>query len=77
MENKKFEAVLPIITAALTNEIIKKYGINESDALNKLYASEVYKLLEDESTKLWQYSTEMLLELFEREQSGNLILPEV
>ena len=77
MENKKFEAVLPIITAALTNEIIKKYGINEDDAINRLYASEVYKLLEDESTKLWQYSTEMLLELFCREQSGNLILPEV
>ena len=77
MGNEKFEAILPIITAALTNESIKKYGLNEDEAISRLYASEVYKLLEDERTKLWQYSTEMLLELLEREESGNLILPEV
>lgn len=77
MGSKKFEAILPIITAALTNEITKEYEIGEDDAISKLYASEIYKLLEDESTKLWQYSTEMLLELLRREESGNLILPEV
>ena len=41
------------------------------------YKSKIYKLLVKEETKLWQYSSEMIVELFDREQNGRLELPEV
>ena len=77
MESKKFEAMLPIITADLANAIVAEFNLEEDEAMKKLYSSKVYSLLENEQTKLWQYSTEMLLELYKRELKGVLELPEV
>lgn len=77
MEIRKFEAMLPIITADLTNAIGKEFGLDEDTAMNNLYSSRLYMLLETEDTKLWQYSTDMLLELYKRELNGILELPEV
>ena len=77
MESKKFEAMLPIITADLANAIVVEFNLEEDEAMKKLYSSKVYNLLENEQTKLWQYSTEMLLELYKRELKGVLELPEV
>jgi hypothetical protein len=43
-----------------------------------LYSSEVYKLLEDEKTKVWQYSTPLLYSLLKSEKKqGVFSLPEV
>lgn len=77
MENKRFEAILPIITAELISFIMKEESLGEDDAINRLYATRLYELLENEKTKVWQYSTYMLLELYNREKAGELILPEV
>ncbi len=77
VENKRFEVILPIITAELISFIMKEDSLGEDDAINRLYATRLYELLENEKTKVWQYSTYMLLELYNREKAGELILPEV
>ena len=77
MDKKRFDAMLPMITADLSNRIMQKYNLGEDKALSDLDKSQVYALLENEATKVWQYSTDMLLELYDREINGNLILPEV
>ena len=50
----------------------------ELDGLRKLYASNLYELMEREETKIWQYSTEKLYELFLEESStGKISFPQV
>ncbi len=78
MGQEQFTAIMPYISADLIGMIVKKQSISEADALSKLYASKLYAYLEKEDTKVWQYSTEMLYSLFEREQkTGELTFPDV
>ena len=78
MGHEQFAAIMPYISADLVNMIAQKQKITESDALNKLYSSRLYGLLEKEKTKVWQYSTEMLYSLFvKEEQTGSLVFPDV
>ena len=51
-------------------------NIKEVKAYNEYYAKS-YIVLEKEETKVWQYSSFMLAELFNEERSGRLVLPEV
>lgn len=78
MGHEQFAAIMPYISADLVNMIAQKQKITESDALNKLYSSKLYELLEKEETKVWQYSTGMLYSLFvKEEQTNNLVFPDV
>ncbi len=78
MGQEQFMAIMPYISADLISMIAKKQSISEKAALSKLYASKLYASLEQEDTKVWQYSTEMLYLLFEREQkTGELTFPDV
>ena len=78
MGHEQFVAIMPYISADLVNMIAQKQKITESDALNKLYSSKLYGLLEKEETKVWQYSTNMLYSLFvKEEQTNNLVFPDV
>ena len=78
MGHEQFVAIMPYISADLVNMIAQKQNITESDALNKLYSSRLYGLLEKEETKVWQYSTDMLYSLFvKEEQTGSLVFPDV
>lgn len=78
MGHEQFAAIMPYISADLVNMIAQKQKITESDALNKLYSSKLYGLLEKEETKVWQYSTNMLYSLFvKEEQTNNLVFPDV
>lgn len=56
---------------------MEKYGLDEDKAMNLFHRSELYKLLEKEDTKVWQYSSEMIVELFDRELKGKLEFLEV
>ena len=47
--------------------------VSEQDAIRLLYASRLYAALEDEQTKLWQYSTPMLCTLLNQELAGQRI----
>lgn len=78
MGHEQFIAIMPYISADLVSMIANKQNISEAEALNKLYSSKLYELLEKEETKVWQYSTDMLYALFtEEEQIGSLTFPDV
>jgi hypothetical protein len=77
VEKDKFSALLPVIVGALASKIIKEKNISDEDAFNKLYISALYTALENEKTKVWQYSIPKLYELWENEaETGQLLLPE-
>ena len=73
MGQEQFAELMPYISADLVYLIVKKQNIPEEDAIKKLYTSKLYASLEQEETKLWQYSTQMLYSLFEQEETtGNI-----
>ena len=77
MDRGTFEALLPVITAHLADRISTVENISEDKAIEMLYATGLYASLENEDTKVWQYSTEMLYELYQSEKAtGKLELPE-
>ena len=58
--------------------IVKKKNISEPDAITKLYNPKLYAALEQEDTKVWQYSTDMLYSLLEQEErTGEIEFPDV
>jgi hypothetical protein len=66
-----------VITASLTDIIAQRLNFSEQQAMEELYSSELYKVLEQEDTKVWYYSVPMLYELFKRErENGILLLPD-
>ena len=78
MSQEQFTAILPYISADLVSMIVRKKSISEEDAILKLYTSKLYVALEQEDTKLWQYSTQMLYSLLEQEeQTGSIRYPDV
>ena len=78
MGQEQFAAIMPYISADLIDMISKKQGVSEADALSKLYSSKLYASLENEETKVWQYSTDMLYSLLEKEEkTGILTFPDV
>ncbi len=77
MDRCKFNAILPIITAGLADKIMKQFDITEDEALMDLYKTELYAALENEETKVWQYSVEKLFDLYQDEKKNDrLELPE-
>ncbi|MDR0307020.1 MAG: hypothetical protein LBI42_09325 [Chitinispirillales bacterium] len=77
MDKEKFNTILPVITAHLVDKISTSENMPEDEAIENLYASELYVFLENERTKVWQYSTQKLYDLYKCEKSnGKLELPE-
>lgn len=68
MGQEQFAAIMPYISADLVGMIAKKKNISENDAITKLYNSKLYATLEQEDTKVWQYSTDMLYLLLSRKK---------
>ncbi len=78
MGQEQFAAIMPIICSDLIATIVLRQDISEEDAIRKLYTSKLYAALEQEDTKVWQYSTDMLYELLDEEnESGSLQFPDV
>lgn len=77
MNERSFEALLYGITANVTQKIMELNGWSEDEAMERFTQSKLYSYLEREETKVWQYSSLMLAQLFNEERSGRLILPEV
>ena len=78
MRQEQFDALLPIISADLVAEIVTRRALTEQAAIRLLYHSKLYAGLEQEDTKLWQYSTPMLYALLEQELAGkSLTYPDV
>ena len=78
MGQEQFAAIMPYISADHVGMIAKKKNISEYVAITMLYNSELYATLEQEDTKVWQYSTDMLYLLFEQEEkTGKIEFPDV
>ena len=78
MGQEQFNAIMPYISADLVAMISEKQSITNEEAIKKLYASKLYAALENEDTKVWQYSTQMLYSLFEQEEkTGEIQFPDV
>jgi hypothetical protein len=77
LNKAQFEALLPLIAAALIQKIIERKKISPDEAFSRLYGSQLYCTLDDEKTKVWHYSVEKLFQLFEAEMdTGKMELPE-
>ena len=78
MGQDSFLAMMPYISADLVAMIVNMQSISEESAVKKLYCSQLYAALEQEETKVWQYSTPMLYALLEQEEkTGTLQFPDV
>jgi len=77
MNKDRFSALMAMITSDIIAKITEKYGLDENKAMALFHRSELYRALEKEDTKVWQYSSEMIVELFDREMKGKLEFPEV
>jgi hypothetical protein len=58
---------------SLASWIADEYGMTEQEAISEFYRSQLYSLLSDENTKVWWFSTPVLIELYKQErQAGTL-----
>lgn len=77
MNDRSFETLLYGITANVVAKIAELNNWDEDTSMERFAQSKLYAYLEREETKVWQYSSLMLAQLFNEERSGNLSLPEV
>ena len=69
--------MLELIVPRLLRMIMEKQSLTEKEALTRLYASELYRQLEREETKLWHLSIPTLYEMWlEEKESGHITYPE-
>ena len=77
MDKYSFELVLQTISAALVGRIMSDAELNEDAAIEMLYSSTLYSVLENEETKIWHYSVPLLYKLYNQEIStGRFTYPE-
>ena len=70
-------ATLAFITPGIIKLIMDNRGLGEEEAAELLYGSELYKVLEDEESKLWRLSFPILYDLLEDELTiGKITWPE-
>jgi len=73
----EFESILPFKVEGVVEQLIKEHEMSLEDALEHLYSSQLYAILEREETKMWHYSPQMLLHLLKNEKkTGELVLPQ-
>lgn len=77
MNERSYETLLYGITANVVAKLMELNGWKENEAMERFTSSKLYTYLEREETKVWQYSTLMLAQLFNEERAGRLVLPEV
>ena len=77
MNERSYETLLYGITANVVAKIMELNGWLENEAIERFTGSKLYSYLEKEETKVWQYSSLMLAQLFNEERTGRLSLPEV
>lgn len=76
MSEVSIKAMLELIVPRLVKKIIETQNITEKEALTALYASELYRQLEREETKLWHLSVPTLFDLWlEEKKTGSITYP--
>ena len=77
MTPEKLSALLAILNPAIIQLIMDNRKLTNIEAVNLFYSSALYKMLENEKSKLWHLSPLVLQKLFEEELStGSINYPE-
>ena len=77
MDKIKFSTVLIFLVPQVLELVINEYNVDDEKAAEMFYASELYKGLEEEETKLWHLSAHALFEMFQEElTTGKITFPE-
>ena len=77
MEDQKFEAIMTILVPQVIQRIVESNATDEITASRQFYESAVYAILEQEETKLWHLSPQMIFQMFDGEQkTGAFEIPE-
>lgn len=77
MDKAKFGAMIMLIVPQVIQLMIQHYGYDEVTASKQFYVSQVYALLEQEETKLWHLSPQMLFHMYDEEmKTGTITFPE-
>lgn len=76
--DKKYNAFIALtLLPQIVLVIADKEGIDEITALNEFYHSKVYEILEDEETKVWNYSPLTIYLMWKSEkETGKIDYPE-
>jgi hypothetical protein len=73
----KVDALLPVMLPSVIMAVAENYGISEEEAIERFYGSNTYALLEDADSGLWRLSDLAILDVYDSEQSGHMMIPEV
>ena len=77
MSQESLNVTLTLITPGIIQLLMGNRNITAEAASMMLYNSKLYKLLEDETTKLWHLSYPILYDMLEEELStGEITFPE-
>jgi hypothetical protein len=76
-EKEQFQVILQITATGLAELIKRSDNLSQKEAVKRLYASKLYKTLENEETKLWHLSIPALFDLYmEEKETGKITFPE-
>ena len=73
MSPEKLSALLAIINPSVIKMIMENKGLTNVEATKLFYNSDVYAMMENEASKLWNLSPLTLYELFEEELTAGII----
>jgi hypothetical protein len=77
MNNTKFPLILEMKVSDLVNLYISSKNVTLDEALDTVYHSKLYKILEQEETKIWHHSPFLLLNCLNQElKTGKLECPD-
>jgi len=77
MTPEKLSALLAVLNPSVVQLLIKNRGLTNIEATKLFYNSELYAMLENETSKLWHLSPLTLYELLEEElTTGSINYPE-
>jgi hypothetical protein len=77
MTVEKLSALLAVLNPSVVQLIMDNKKLSNIEAVNLLYNSDLYAMLENEESKLWHLSPHVLYELLEEELgTGSINYPE-
>jgi len=65
--------VIAMITPGILNLLMENRSLDLSEASDLLYRSQLYRVLEDEKTKLWRLGYPLLYDMLEEELTTGII----
>lgn len=68
MKRESYKVILILLGPKVVNLIMDKYHLDEIEACELFYLSDVYARLENEDNDLWQCEAEEIFEMIDKEE---------